>query len=97
MFLVAKKSGGKRPVLNLWPLNYFVPNETFKMEGIHLLKDFLRHNYFMTKLDMQDAYYSIPVNKQLRRYLQFIFEGNSISSRFWCLAFPQHQEVLPRS
>ena len=39
MFLVAKKSGGKRPVLNLWPLNNFVPNETFKMEGIHLLKD----------------------------------------------------------
>ena len=26
MFLVAKKSGGKRPVLNLRPLNNFVPN-----------------------------------------------------------------------
>lgn len=75
MFLVAKKSGGKRPVLNLRPLNNFVPNETFKMEGIHLLKDFLKPNYFMTKLDMRDAYYSIPIDKQSRRYLQFIFEG----------------------
>ena len=45
------------------------------MEGIHLLKDFLKHNYFMAKLDMRDAYYSIPVDKQSRRYLQFIFEG----------------------
>ena len=42
MFLVTKKSGGKRPVLNLKPLNKFVPNQTFKMEGIHLLKDFLK-------------------------------------------------------
>ena len=39
------------------------------------MTDFLKHNYFMTKLDMRDAYYSIPVNKQSRRYLQFIFEG----------------------
>ena len=74
-FLVAKKSGGKRPVLNLRPLNNFVPNETFKMKRIHLLKDFLKHDYFMTKLDMRDAYYSILVDKQSRRYLQFIYEG----------------------
>ena len=40
MFLVAKKSRGKSPVLNLRLLNNFVPNETFKMEGSHLLKDF---------------------------------------------------------
>ena len=75
MFFVAKKSGGKRPVLNLKPLNKFVPNQTFKMEGIHLLKDFLKPNYFVTKLDLSDAYYSIPIDKHSRRYLQFIFEG----------------------
>ena len=45
MFLVTKKSGGKRPVLNLKPLNKFVPNQTFKMEGINLLKDFLKPNF----------------------------------------------------
>ena len=70
-----QKSGGKRPVLNLKPLNKFVPNQTFKMEGIHLLKDFLKPNYFMTKLHLSDAYYSIPIDKHSRRYLQFIFEG----------------------
>ena len=75
MFLVTKKSGGKRPVLNLKPLNKFVPNQTFKMEGIHLVKDFLKPNYFMTKLDLSDAYYSIPIDKHSRRYLQFLFEG----------------------
>ena len=77
MFLVTKKSGGKRPVLNLKPLNKFVPNQTLKMEGIHLLKDFLKPNYFMTKLDLSDAHYSIPIDKHSRHYLQFtcIFEG----------------------
>ena len=74
MFLVAKKLGGKRPVLKLRPLNNFVPNETFKMEGIHLLKDFLKPNYFMTKLDVRDTYCSIPIDEQSRHYLQFIFE-----------------------
>ena len=44
MVLVTKKSGGKRPVLNLKPLNKFVPNQTFKIKGIHLLKDFLKPN-----------------------------------------------------
>ena len=43
--------------------------------GIHLLKDFLEPNYFMTKPDMRDVYCSIPIDKQSRRYLQFIFEG----------------------
>ena len=79
MFLVAKKAGGKRPVLNLRPLNNFVPNETFKMEGIYLLKDFLKHNYFMTKLDMRDAYCSIPVDKQSRCYLQIYFRRKTLS------------------
>ena len=50
MFLVTKKSGGKRPVLNLKPLNKFVPNQTFKMEGIHLLKDFLKPNFLCLNL-----------------------------------------------
>ena len=39
------------------------------------VKDFLKPNYFMTKLDLSDAYYSIPIDKHSRHYLQFIFEG----------------------
>ena len=77
------------------PLNNFVPNETFKMEGIHLLKDFLKHNYFMTKLDMRDACYSIPVDKQSRCYFLFLKE-NSISSRFWCLTFSTASRIFTK-
>jgi len=39
MFLVPKKDGRQRPVINLKRLNQSVKTEHFKMEGIHMLKD----------------------------------------------------------
>ena len=50
-FLVAKRSGGDRPVINLRPLNRFVPNQKFRMESILLLKDVLKPNSFLTKVE----------------------------------------------
>uniref|UniRef100_A0A1X7VIX4 Uncharacterized protein n=1 Tax=Amphimedon queenslandica TaxID=400682 RepID=A0A1X7VIX4_AMPQE len=42
LFLIPKKDGGQRPVINLKPLNNFVNTPHFKMEGIHSLKTLLR-------------------------------------------------------
>ena len=42
IFLVPKKDGGQRPVINLKSLNKFVHTEHFKMEGIHILRDLLK-------------------------------------------------------
>ena len=39
------------PVINLRPLNRFVPNKKFRMESILLLKDILKPNSFLTKID----------------------------------------------
>ena len=44
LFLVPKKGGGSRPVINLKHLNEFIPFHHFKMEGMHTLKDVLRQN-----------------------------------------------------
>ena len=41
LFLVPKKDGGQRPVINLKALNSFVHTEHFKMEGIRALKDLI--------------------------------------------------------
>ena len=38
LFLVPKKDGGQRLVINLKALNSFVQTEHFKMEGIHTLR-----------------------------------------------------------
>ena len=75
LFLVAKRSGGKRPVINLPPLNRIVPNQNFRMESILLLKDILKPNSFLTKIDLKDAFYSIPIAKMSRKYLQFIYHN----------------------
>ena len=42
IFLVEKKDGGQRPVINLKGLNQFVRQEYFKMEGLYFLPDLLQ-------------------------------------------------------
>ena len=66
LFLVPKKDGKQRPVINLKQLNQFIPYQHFKMEGLHCLKDLLRQNDYMRKVDLKDAYYSVPLKKTSR-------------------------------
>jgi hypothetical protein len=61
MFLVPKKDGRQRPVINLKRLNQSVKTEHFKMEGIHMLIDLLRAGDWMAKIDLKDAYFIIPI------------------------------------
>ena len=42
IFLVPKKDGGHRPVVNLKALNKFIVEEHFKMEGFHMVKDLVK-------------------------------------------------------
>ena len=42
-------------------------------DGEHFTyKDILKPNSFLTKIDLKDAFYSIPIAKKSRKYLQFI-------------------------
>ena len=61
LFVVLKKEGGHRPVINLKPLNGLIPYERFKMESIHMLKDLLRKGDYMVKIDLKDAYLTVLV------------------------------------
>ena len=62
LFLVKKKDGKNRPVINLKQLNGFVEYQHFKMEDISVLKDLLRPNDWMVKLDLKDAYFCVPMH-----------------------------------
>ena len=85
VFLVPKKNGGQRPVIDLKKLNEYVYTEHFKMEGIHLLKDLLRKGDWMAKVDLKDAYFMIPIHGQDRDFLKFMFKDKCY--RFNCLPF----------
>ena len=71
MFLVPKKRGGQRPVINLKHLNKFVKSEYFKMEGLHRVKALLQKNDWMAKIDLKDAFFMIPMAPQCHHLLRF--------------------------
>ena len=85
LFLVPKKDGTQRPVINLKGLNAMVQYQHFKMEGLHLLKDLIQPNDFMIKIDLKDAYFSVPVHPPHRPYLKF--RWGSKLYQFNCMPF----------
>ena len=85
LFLVPKKDGGQRPVINLKALNQFIQPEHFKMEGIHTLKDMVKSKDWMAKID-KDAYFTIPIHTTQRKYLKF-FVVSGQTYQFNCLPF----------
>ena len=85
MFLVPKKGGGQRPVINLKHLNKFVKSEHFKMEGLHTVKALLQKNDWMAKIDLKDAFFMIPMAPQYHHLLRF--RVGKRSYQFNCLPF----------
>ena len=76
MFTVPKKDGGFRPIINLRPLNVFLHYQHFKMEGLYMVQDLIERDYYLCKIDLKDAYLTIPVNQNDQKFLRFIWKGN---------------------
>lgn len=75
IFIVEKKNGKYRPVINLKKLNEFIQYHHFKMETLESVLSSVRRNSFFVSIDLKDAYLSVPVNKNHRKYLKFIWNG----------------------
>ena len=85
LFLVTKKDGGYRPVVNLKNLNWYIPYEHFKMEGLFLLKEILKKNDYMCKIDLKDAYFAVPLHSSSQKHIRLKWKGNVY--QFLCLCF----------
>ena len=75
IFLIPKSGGRFRLILNLKALNNFVAYEHFKMEDIRCVRDLLSKGDHLCKLDLRDAYLSIPIHESSRKYLRFSWQG----------------------
>ena len=92
VFLRKKPDGSHRLILNLKDFNSFVKYQKFKMDTLNTILNLMSDNCFMASVDLKDAYYSIPVAKEHRKYLRFIFEGQLY--QFTCL--PNGLSSCPR-
>ena len=75
VFVVPKKDGGWRPIINLKRLNSYLEIPHFKMESIRSLRDVVLPGDYMVKLDLQDAYLTVPMHRSVCKYLRFCWKG----------------------
>ena len=71
IFLVPKKNGKLRPVINLKKLNQYVEYHHFKQENLKMVLDLIQKNDFITFADLTDAYFSIEIDPEYRQFLCF--------------------------
>ena len=83
LFLISKKDGGNQAVINLNDLNQFIPYKHFKMEGLQ--KYVFQKRDYMCKRDLKDGYFSVPLHKDSRNLVRFLWAGNLYG--FLCLCF----------
>ena len=92
MFLVEKKNGGYRPVLDLSPLNTFIETTHFKMENLATLKSLINPGDYMINIDLTDAYLSVPIHQESQKFLRFIWQNKAYQFK----AMPFGLNVAPR-
>lgn len=79
IFLIPKKTGGFRPIINLKSLNKFLLYRHFRMEGIQTLRHIVRKGDWLAKIDLKDAYLTVPIKPDFRKFLCFKWEGKFYS------------------
>ena len=92
IFLLPKKDGSFRLIHNHKSFNEFVTHHHFKIDSLQTIIRLVTPNCFMASIDMKDAYYSIPVKSEDRKYLRFKWEDQFYE--FTCL--PNGLSCAPR-
>ncbi len=74
-FLVPKKDGGLRPILDLRRLNHALMRRPFRMITLKQILSQICTGDWFCSLDLKDAYFHIQIAPHHRRFLRFAFEG----------------------
>lgn len=80
-----KNAGGYRPIMKLSALNNFVRYDHFEMENLETVKSVVRAGDWLMKLDLKDAYLTVPIHPEYQKFLCFSWEGRYF--QFSCLPF----------
>ena len=85
LFLVPKKTGYLRPVVDLSTLNRHMVVPHFKMETQGSVRAAIRSQEWTASIDICNAYLHVPMHKAVRRYLRLVV--NKRVYQFTCLPF----------
>ena len=92
IFTRRKKDGTYRLILNLKEFNENVEYHHFKMESIQSVIKLVTPNCYMASIDIKDAYYSVPIAPEHRKYLRFQWKDKL----FQYTCFPNGLACCPR-
>ena len=76
IFSRPKKNGSVRIILNLKDFNDNVEYHHFKMDNRQMAARLMTKHCFMTSIDITQAYYMVPVAREHRKYLRFLWDGS---------------------
>ena len=85
LFLVPKKTGDLRPVIDLSTLNRHMVVPHFKMETQGSVRSAIRSQEWAVSIDIRDAYLHVPMHQAVHKYLRFVV--NKKVYQFTCLPF----------
>ncbi|KAI2644504.1 Transposon Ty3-G Gag-Pol polyprotein [Labeo rohita] len=80
-FIVPRKDGGLRPIIDLRRLNRSVMKLKFKMLTIKQVVSQIRSEDWFVTIDLKDAYFHVSILPQHRKFLRFAFRGEAYQYR----------------
>ncbi len=80
-FIVPKKDGGLRPILDLRVLNVSILKLKFKMLTLRQIVSQISSEDWFVTIDLKDAYFHISILPYHRKFLRFAFGGKAYQYR----------------
>ena len=77
IFLVPKKDGSWRPIIDLSQLNAFLVIPKFSMETPETIRLATRQGDWAISIDLKDAYFHLPIRESDRKFLSFSYQGEA--------------------
>ena len=75
IFTVKKANGDDRLIIDLSKLNKQIIHVPFQMESHAKIVEILEKNDYMASIDLCDAFFSVPIHPDHKRYLAFEFDN----------------------
>ena len=96
VFLVRKASGGWRPVIDLKSLNVHIWAPHFRMYTTGSVLSTVPKEDYAFKIDLQNAYFHVPIHPSSRKYLRFAFENKVYQFRVLPFSLNKAPQVFTR-